>query len=65
MLLPLLGNSIKSHEEVLSLQPMFAPKRFDTPPPHDWVDAINTVTRFRWVQIFLSIVDEGLGLGRK
>ena len=29
MLLPL-GNPIKSHEEVLSLQPMFPHKRFDT-----------------------------------
>ena len=32
MLLPS-GNPINYHEEVLSLQPMIPPKRFDTPPP--------------------------------
>ena len=30
-----LGNSFKCHEEVLSLQPMIPPKRFDIFPP-DW-----------------------------
>ena len=32
MLLPS-GNPIECHEEVLSLQPMFPPKRFDISPP--------------------------------
>ena len=39
MLLPS-GNSIKCHEEVLSLQPMIPPKRFDIFSP-DWGDAEN------------------------
>ena len=34
MLLPS-GNPFKSYEEVLSLQPMIPPKRFDISPP-DW-----------------------------
>ena len=36
MVLPVMrisGNPIKRHEEVLSLQPMIPPKRFDIPPP--------------------------------
>ena len=33
MLLPLLGNPFKCHEDVLSLQPMIPPKRFDISPP--------------------------------
>ena len=35
MLLPS-GNPFKCHEEVLSLQPMIPPKRFDISPPNDW-----------------------------
>ena len=27
------GNPFKCHEEVLYLQPLIPPKRFDTPPP--------------------------------
>ena len=47
MLLPS-GNPIKCHEEVLSLQPMIPPKRFDIFPP-DW----GMLRRSRCVQIFL------------
>ena len=35
MLLLPSGNPFKCHEEVLSLQTMIPPKRFDIPPP-DW-----------------------------
>ena len=41
-------NPIKYHEEVLYLQPMIPPKRFDIFPP-DW----GMLRRFRRVQIFL------------
>ena len=47
MLLPLLGNPIKYHEEILYLQPMIPPKRFDIFPP-DW----GMLRRSRRVQIF-------------
>ena len=30
------GNPFKCHEEVLYLQPMIPPKRFDIPPPCPW-----------------------------
>ena len=30
------GNPTKYHEEVLSLQPMIPPNRFDVSPPPDW-----------------------------
>ena len=42
------GNPIKWHEEVLSLQPMIPPKRFDI-FPLDW----GMLKRSRCVQIFL------------
>ena len=47
MLQPL-GNPLKCHEEVLYLQPMIPPKRFDLFPP-DW----GMLRRSRCVQIFL------------
>ena len=47
ILLPL-GNPIKCHKEVLSLQPMIPPKRFDISPP-DW----RVLRRSRCVQIFV------------
>ena len=50
MLLPT-GNPIKCHDEVLSLQPMIPPKRFDTPPPPlDW----GMLRRSKCVQIFFE-----------
>ena len=49
MLLPS-GNPFKCHEEVLSLQPMIPPKRFDIFPP-DW----GMLRRSRCFQIFLEI----------
>ena len=42
------GNPFKFHEEVLYLQPMIPPKRFDIFPP-DW----GMLRRSRCVQIFL------------
>ena len=42
------GDPLKCHEEVLSLQPMMSPKRFDIFPP-DW----GMLRRSRCVQIFL------------
>ena len=48
MLLPS-GNPFKYHEEVLYLQPMIPPKRFDIFPP-DW----GVLRRSRCVQIFLK-----------
>ena len=50
MLLPL-GNPFKCHGEVLYLQPMIPPKRFDISPT-DW----GMLRRSRCVQIFLSKV---------
>ena len=47
MLLPS-ENPFKCHEEVLHLQPMIPPKRFDIFPP-DW----GMLRRSRCVQIFL------------
>ena len=47
MLLPS-GNPITCHEKVLSLQPMFPPKRFDISPPAVW----GVLRRFRCVQTF-------------
>ena len=47
MLLPL-ENPFKCNEEVLSLQPMIPPKRFDIFPP-DW----GMLRRSRCVHIFL------------
>ena len=47
MLIPL-GNPFKCHEEVLYLQPIIPPKRFDIFPP-DW----EMLRRSRCVQIFL------------
>ena len=47
-MLPPSRNPIKCHEEVLSLQPMIPPKRFDIFPP-DW----GMLRRSRSVQIFL------------
>ena len=49
MLLPS-GNLFKCHEEVLSLQPMIPPNRFDIFPPDDW----GMLRRSRCVQIFLE-----------
>ena len=43
------GNPFKCHDEVLSLQPMTPPKRFDIFPP-DW----GMLRRSRCVQIFLN-----------
>ena len=52
MLLPSSGNPFKCHEEILSMQPMIPPKRFDIFPP-DW----RMLRKFRWVlQIFLETV---------
>ena len=48
MLLPS-GNPFKCHEEVLYLQPMIPPKRFDIFPP-DW----GMLRRSRRVQIFFK-----------
>ena len=48
MLLPS-GNPFEYHEEVLSLQPMIPPKRFNIFPP-DW----EMLKRSRRVQIFLE-----------
>ena len=47
-MLPPSGNPFKCHEEVLYLQPMVPPKRFDIFPP-DW----GMLRRSRRVQIFL------------
>ena len=44
-----MGNPFKCHEEVLYLQPMILPKRFDISPP-DW----GMLRRSRCVQIFLE-----------
>ena len=44
------GNPFKCHEEVLHLQPMVPPKRFDISPP-----AWGMLRRSRCVQIFLQI----------
>ena len=49
-MLPPSGNPFKCHEEVLNLQPMIPPKRFDIFPP-DW----GMRRRSRRVQIFLEI----------
>ena len=43
-----LGNLIKCHEEILSLQPMIQPKRFDIFPP-DW----GMLRRSRRVHIYI------------
>ena len=50
MLLPS-GNPFKCHKEVLSLQPMIPPKRFDIFSP-DW----GMLRRFRCAQIFLLTI---------
>ena len=49
-MLLLSGNLFKCHTEVLYLQPMIIPKRFDIFPP-DW----GMLKRSRCVQIFLKI----------
>ena len=48
-LLPPSGNPFKCHEEVLSLQPMIRPKRFDIFPPDG-----GMLRRSRCVQIFFK-----------
>ena len=50
MLLPS-GNPFKCHKEVLYLQPMLPPKRFDIFPP-DW----GMLIRSRRVQIFILTI---------
>ena len=46
MLLPS-GNPFKCHGEVLYLQPMIPPKRFDIFPPEDW--GMLRRARCRWI----------------
>ena len=43
------GNPFKCNEEVLYLQPLIPPKRFDIPPPPSW----GMLRRSRCVLIFL------------
>ena len=50
------GNPIKCREDVLSLQPMIPPKRFDIFPP-DW----GMLRRFRCVPIFLNTEFKSFG----
>ena len=49
MLLPS-GNPFKYHEDVLYLQPMISPQRFDIFPPDCW----GMLRRSRRVQLFLE-----------